>query len=274
MKLCFSTLGCPSWPLAEILDAAKRYGFHGVELRGLEGELDLTRHPAFSRSRRRDTATAFADAGLEIVCVNSSVRLCEDVPQDKMLNEVMDLVDLASALHSGIVRVFPGSATTSPVEASSDDLSRARNRLLDRLSILSEASSGSGVAIGLECHDSFVTGEDLYPLVKPFPAESVGIIWDTGNSFAASEVPSRTLEFAGNRIIHVHMKDWRREGDRFPPVLFGDGEVPQREIVSCLSKRGYKGFLSFEWEKVWHPDLPEPETAFPGYIREMLKIIQ
>jgi hypothetical protein len=28
---------------------------------------------------------------------------------------------------------------------------------------------------------------------------------------------------------------------------------------------GYKGFYCFEWEKVWHPDLQDPEIAFADF---------
>jgi hypothetical protein len=31
----------------------------------------------------------------------------------------------------------------------------------------------------------------------------------------------------------------------------------------------YTGSYSFEWEKVWHPELEEPEIAFPDYARVM-----
>jgi hypothetical protein len=34
-----------------------------------------------------------------------------------------------------------------------------------------------------------------------------------------------------------------------------------------LVKMGYKGYYSFEWEKVWHPDIEEPEIAFPDFAR-------
>jgi len=34
-----------------------------------------------------------------------------------------------------------------------------------------------------------------------------------------------------------------------------------------LRRIGYKGYYCFEWEKVWHPDLLEPEVAFPDYVR-------
>ena len=47
MKLSFSTLGCPRWDMKEIVATAKDLGYDGVELRGVQSELRLTRHNAF-----------------------------------------------------------------------------------------------------------------------------------------------------------------------------------------------------------------------------------
>jgi hypothetical protein len=32
---------------------------------------------------------------------------------------------------------------------------------------------------------------------------------------------------------------------------------------------GYKGCYTFEWEKLWHPDLEEPEIAFADFAEFM-----
>ena len=45
IRLAFSTLGCPSWPLARALDAASRLGYDGVELRFVEGDDALCEIP-------------------------------------------------------------------------------------------------------------------------------------------------------------------------------------------------------------------------------------
>ena len=37
------------------------------------------------------------------------------------------------------------------------------------------------------------------------------------------------------------------------------------QAVSLLKAGGYDGYYSFEWEKWWHPELAEPEVAFPAY---------
>ena len=36
-----------------------------------------------------------------------------------------------------------------------------------------------------------------------------------------------------------------------------------------LAEGGYKGYYCFEWEKKWHPEIEEPEVAFPHYARTM-----
>ena len=54
----FSTLGCPKWPWRKVLDEAARLGYAGIELRGLEGEIDLVKRPEFGA---RALATSLED---------------------------------------------------------------------------------------------------------------------------------------------------------------------------------------------------------------------
>jgi len=39
MKLSFSTLGCPDFAWTDIYTLAKDFGFHGIEMRGLGGDI-------------------------------------------------------------------------------------------------------------------------------------------------------------------------------------------------------------------------------------------
>ena len=48
-------------------------------------------------------------------------------------------------------------------------------------------------------------------------------------------------------------------------TLLGEGEVPIFDAINALISGGYKGFYSFEWEKLWHPELAEPEMALADY---------
>jgi sugar phosphate isomerase/epimerase len=70
-----STLGCPKWSLDDILRNAVAYGYEGVELRGLQDEMFLPKHPALTPENREATRRRFHDAGLAIVALGSSARL-------------------------------------------------------------------------------------------------------------------------------------------------------------------------------------------------------
>ena len=46
----------------------------------------------------------------------------------------------------------------------------------------------------------------------------------------------------------------------------GTGELPLVESINHLKADGYAGWLLFEHEKRWHPNLPEPEEIFPAFV--------
>ena len=62
IRLAFSTLGCPSWPLARVIDAASRLGYDGVELRFLEGDDALWARPELTGAGLRETLDRLRDA--------------------------------------------------------------------------------------------------------------------------------------------------------------------------------------------------------------------
>jgi sugar phosphate isomerase/epimerase len=43
-------------------------------------------------------------------------------------------------------------------------------------------------------------------------------------------------------------------------------EVPVREMLGLLAAGGYRGWISVEWEKRWHPEIAEPEVALPQHL--------
>ena len=50
-------------------------------------------------------------------------------------------------------------------------------------------------------------------------------------------------------------------------MLTGKGDVPVKRQIQALVGIGYQGMYCFEWEKVWHPDLAEPEIAIADYAK-------
>ena len=49
--------------------------------------------------------------------------------------------------------------------------------------------------------------------------------------------------------------------------LCGEGDVPLAGIANALKTSGYDGYITFEWEKRWHREIPGPEVAVPHFAR-------
>src|SRR3954471_3979490 len=89
IPIAFSTLGCPAWDWKKILEFAQQHGFSAVELRGLQGNMDLPSNPIFAPDRIEETKKEIRASGLRIACVSSSANLyMEDA--DKRAKELAD----------------------------------------------------------------------------------------------------------------------------------------------------------------------------------------
>jgi len=78
--IAFSTLGCPGWSWKTILDQAGQLGYSALELRGVAGEMDLTKVPELAGSRLADSRKDLAALGLVISDLGASSRMHEKDP--------------------------------------------------------------------------------------------------------------------------------------------------------------------------------------------------
>jgi len=273
LPIAFSTLGCPAWEWRKILDYAAASGFAAIELRGLEGNLDLPTHPVFAASRMAQTRREIEDHGLRIACVSSSAHM--DLPpgpkRAEQLSDGRRFIDLAEALGAPCVRVFAtggGEKTAAP----DDEL---KDRVASGLKELGEYAAGHKVTVLIESHDQFVTSAILGDVFRRADSEHVGLLWDAHHTFASGkEEPEFTVGQLGKWIRHTHLKDSVPSGGDRKYVLTGRGDVPVKRQVAALQKIGYKGFYCFEWEKVWHPDLEDPEMAIADYAKVMAEYLR
>jgi sugar phosphate isomerase/epimerase len=267
IPIAFSTLGCPAWDWKKILDFADQHGFSAVELRGLQGNMDLPANPLFSADRIAQTKSDIAAAKLKIACVSSSANLYWDDPEKraKDLSDARHFIDLASALGAPYVRVFGGKAPDDKAPAPDD---ATKKRVAAGLRELGEYAGPRKVTVILESHDQFTSSATLKDVMHAAESPHVGLLWDAHHTFATSnEDPEFTVKQLGQWIRHTHLKDSVGEGEDRKYVLTGRGTVPIARQIKALQSIGYKGFYCFEWEKVWHPDLQDPEIAIADYAK-------
>jgi sugar phosphate isomerase/epimerase len=263
LPLAFSTLGCPQWEWKKILDFAAQHGFAGIELRGLEGNLNLPSHPVFEADRMEQTKQEIRARNLKIACVSSSANLYikDAEKRTKELGDARRFIDLAAALGSPCVRVFGGKdeSDKSPVPDAA-----TRARVASGLRELGKYAGPRNVTVILESHDHFTSSATLKDVLSQTDSENVGLLWDAYHTFAdGQEDPEFTVGQLGKWIRHTHLKD--SAGNRENYVLTGRGTVPIERQISALRAIGYKGFFCFEWEKLWHPDLADPDIAIADF---------
>ena len=262
LPLAFSTLGCPSWDWMKILKFAEANGFAAIELRGLLGNLDLPAVPEFALGRIAQSKKEVAEHGLKISDLGASAQMhvAQAEERAKQLADGRKFIDLASALEVPYVRVF-GNEMKGPRE-------EVIARVADGLHQLGEYGAPKGVTVLIESHGDFVESPLLKEALTRADSKGVALLWDAHHTFVdGHEEPEHTVAELGSWIRHTHLKDSVPDGKGRKYVLTGTGEVPVKRQVEVLYKTGYKGYYCFEWEKLWHPELAEPETAFPDYMK-------
>ena len=266
MKLTLSTLGCPDWPLDTVCERARTYGFEGIDFRGLLDEVDVTRTPEFT-NRIGETRETLDDSGLATSALGSSINICNADAVEENVAAAERYVDAARQLDAPYVRVFGGGDADA---RSRSDLAAVGGETMERILSVSGADEVTWL---LETHDNWTSSDDCQLLLEQLP-DGVGILWDVGHtSRVGGETPAETLAAIGHQIEYVHVKDAVYDpshpdamDDGWRYVLPGEGDLPLAAALAELEDRGYDGWLMYEHEKRWHPELAAPEVAYPSFV--------
>jgi sugar phosphate isomerase/epimerase len=261
MKLAFSTLGCPSWELREILARAREWGYDGVELRAVGGSLDLLGCAEFAPEQlatTRDYLQAVEICCVDTSCVFHSPDASERAEQVKL---ALAHAGLAASLGAPLIRVFPDKIQPGAKREETRDWIAAS--LCEIAALMPHE-----VDVGLETHGDFARAEYAAEIVTLANHPQVKLIWDVANSVAAGDQIQHAARVVQPYLAHVHLRDAKpvSGSEHWLPVLAGTGRVSFAEVVAALRDVDYDGFVSFEWEKYWHPEIEAPEVALPDFI--------
>lgn len=266
-KLAFSTLACPDWSWQEIVSNARKYGFQGVEIRGIQSELSIPDSIYFKGQAWKDSLKLADDNGIQIINLNSSSHLHETDPlkNKKQMDEVKRNMELAAKLNCPFVRVFPDRFPAELTKEQTIDL------FAGRLNELREYGKGSGVKVLLDAHGDLSDSSDIKAVLDKTEKGGTGLIWDYFNMYSQiHEELDPMFENLKEYISLVQLKDGTTDKEGAHVYTFlGGGFLPKMAILEKLDEINYNGFISFEWEKTWHPELPDPEIALPDFIRKM-----
>jgi len=282
IRTCFSTIGCPDWSFTDMIQLGQQAGFDGVEIRLVERETDLLAVPDLSAAALPKRRRELAEAGFAVCGLASSVSF--DSPDAAERNRQLEVgrayLDLAAELDAGFVRVFgdtirEGVSREATIEQVSEGLDR-----------LGEYAATLGREVIIETHGDFSRSDLVADTMARVESPAAGILWDTHHPWRFHDEPlATTYARFGSRVRHTH---WKDSVTRLPSsnttaneqaaeqahtlmsghqhadyVLFGGGEFPVFNCLGLLQRGGYDGWYSYEWEKMWHPELEPPELALP-----------
>jgi len=266
--LAFSTLGCPDWPLIKILDFASANGYHGIEIRGYLREMDLPKSRIFSKENIQTTVQLFKKKKLKVVNLGCSAAMhhTDPVQRKKSMDEAKSFIRLADELNCPYIRVFPNNLPKDKDKNQTLDL------IAQGLIELGDYAKDTKVMVLMETHGEVVWTADLEQIMTKANHPKVGLVWDFTNMWTVTkESPDLMYERLKKFIYHTHIKDAKLVDGKPHYVLLGQGETPILKAVDILVKNKYSGYYSFEWEKMWHPEIEEPEIAFADYPKAIRK---
>lgn len=266
MKLAFMTLGCPGWDLDAICTKGKAYGFDGVDFRGYLADIDITTLPEFT-SGVQETRRKLDEAGLEVSAISSSITVCNADQKARNLEEARRTIPVAKALGARKVRIFGGGDLATKSRA---ELAAIGRECIEEILALDGARDLEWL---FETHDLWVKSADCVQLLEAIPAP-FGALWDMGHTYrVGGEKPEETFAAIGPRVGYTHIKDAVYDpnhelamSDGWRYVYPGKGQLPLAASIRVLQANGYDGWMQFEHEKRWHPNLAEPEDIFPAFV--------
>jgi sugar phosphate isomerase/epimerase len=268
--IAFSTLGCPAWSWKDILDQADRLGYAAIELRGVAGEMDLTKVPELSGSRLAATTKDLSARGIFISDLGASAVMHETgAAREKALDEGRRFIDLAHTMGVKYVRMFGDKI--APVEPRDAVFAR----VIVGFQQMAAHAKPAGVTVLMESHGDFTHSKDIAAVLTGVASDAFALLWDAHHTYVdGHEPPADTYAALGRWVRHTHLKDSTPAGAERRYVLTGTGDVPVKLQVQTLAAAGYKGYYCFEWEKKWHPEIEEPEVAFPHFARTMTEYLK
>ena len=263
MRFAFSTLACPKWSFETIVSRAKEYGYDGVEVRGFLNESILTAANVFLTDPAK-VRQEFARGGVEIACLASSIAFTWKKRKDRVLaDDVRRFADTAREIGTSYVRIFDTQVRPGQSRAE------AAGQFAEWLAPLGDYAADRGVTIVVENALSFRQSKEMWLILEMFNHPAVGVCWDVFNAGIVGEPPSVSVPTLNNRIQYTQVKDALVGPLGASFTKLGNGSIRVQDFMKRLMGIGYTGWVAFEWEKAWLPNLAEPEEVLPEAVKKL-----
>lgn len=248
--------GLRELPLEEQLKLTQAMGLHLLELSIANYHRDALQ-PDASAEQIRQVKALFAQYDVRPDCGATGNDFTAGSAADvrESLDRVKRAADIAAALGMKVLRIFAGFTSDSLVYGERFD------RALEALQLAAEHVRGTGVRLAIETHGGVAaTGDVLHhsatvttridtmrKLLESLPAAEIGMNYDPANLAAVGDAaPERWFGLFRDRIILVHLKDFRDVPGGIVPAGCGEGRLDWKALPAALKE--YDGPALIEYE--------------------------
>lgn len=252
-RRCISTLGCPEYSLEQVFDLAQRHRLDAVEIRALSNTIDVPAVLAAAYGAPAKLAERVKSAPAPIVSLDTSLKLADGKPADR--EAFLQFVPWAEACGVPWLRVFDGGKHPDAAthRSMADTVAWWRDE---------RKQHGWKADIMVETHDALFTAASIQQFLALAPGTA--ILWDSQHTWRnGGENPLDTWQAIKADVVHIHVKDSISQPSGRHPYTYarpGEGEFAMAPLRTALQAE-FKGCVSLEWEKFWHPYLPPLDEA-------------
>lgn len=232
------------------LDHAARTGFEGVELLDMFWTDEDAEVPKVKR--------VCADLGLELPVYSISTNFFQPdaVERARQLTSLRQGVDVGARLGAPLLRVFSGDLLPGY------SFEEGAAWVTDSLASGADYARRQGITLVLENHGHIAGRSDqVRSIIESVGSAALRANLDTGNFLLVGEDPVEAAAALADLVALVHLKDFTGaaedetghvyqglDGQKYTGSIIGEGLVDLNAIHGILTRQGYDGWLSLEYE--------------------------
>jgi len=264
MKLSFSTNAFTRYPVNDAVQKISALGYRGVEILADRPHLFC---PEVTPALLHSLMETLAASGITVANINANTAcgyydgvFWEPVFEPSLANPdpqarrwrilyTKTSIDFAKALGAANISITAGRVVPGVMPDESLAI------LFDSMAEIIPHAQASGVRIGIEYEPGLLIENctELVRFLEKVDSPWLGANLDIGHSHVAREDVACVVRTLGERIFHVHLEDI--QGRKHFHLIPGEGEIDFDEILSCLARQSYAGYVTVELYS--YPQRPE-----------------
>jgi L-ribulose-5-phosphate 3-epimerase len=259
----------PKTPIETVIEKSAAIGVSGVDI--LHRQMDSEERGYLQKLKR----TAFTN-GIDLICLSIHQDFVEESAEERKKNVDHTIRCIELAYEMGIPSIRINSGRWNTIK-SFDELMEKRGIepilpgrteeegfkwCIDCIEQCLPKAQECGVILALENHWGLTrTPEGLLRILDAIKSPWLGGLMDTGNFL---EDPYPKLEQIAPRVVFVQAKTYYGGGEWYTL------DLDYKRIAKTLSKVGYKGYISLEFEGKENPDIAVPMSI--AMLRKAFKV--